>query len=59
MVIRGGSTKEKDGLVVGARVGLTVGLFVTPDVVGTEVTGGRDGSPVGCSVGNPEGTAIG
>jgi hypothetical protein len=35
----GGSTIEKDGLVVGASVGLVVGLLVTLAVVGAEVTG--------------------
>lgn len=43
----GGSISGNDGLSVGESVGLVVGLFVTPGVVGTEVMGDFDGAEVG------------
>jgi hypothetical protein len=55
----GGLTHEYDGLKVGKRVGLSVGLFVIPGVVGTDVTGILVGSPDGTTVGDPVGSSLG
>jgi hypothetical protein len=44
---------------VGNRVGLSVGLFVIPGVVGTDVTGILVGSPDGTTVGDPVGSSLG